>query len=66
MRIIALELKEQKDFDRIIMKMQTIMAELAEIDRLIKAAEKARKRYEELKNELAKVCKEYADIYDEE
>lgn len=62
MRIIALELKEQKDFDRIIMKMQTIMAELAEIDRLIKAAEKARKRYEELKSELTAVCKEYVSL----
>lgn len=66
MRIIALELKEQKDLDRILTKMQTIMYELAEIERVIKAAEQAKQRYEELKHELAKVCREYYSLYGEE
>jgi succinate dehydrogenase/fumarate reductase flavoprotein subunit len=55
--------QKSKDFDRVLAKMQTIMSELAEIDRLMKAAEQARKRYEELKSELAAVCKEYTSLY---
>ena len=38
------------------------MFELAEIERVIKAAEQARKQYEELKSELAAVCKEYVSL----
>ncbi|MGB9813494.1 MAG: hypothetical protein ACPLRZ_07820 [Thermovenabulum sp.] len=63
--ITVISNQKAKDFDRTLMKMQTIMSELAEIDRLMKAAEQAKKRYQELQSELAKVCKEYASLYEE-
>lgn len=64
MRVIAL--KEEKDLDKILTKMQMLMYELAEIERIIKEAERQKQRYEELKHELARVCKEYASLYGEE
>lgn len=66
MKVIALELNEQKNLDRLLTKMQVIMTELAELDRIMKAAEQAKRRYIELQQELAKICKEYAAMYGEE
>lgn len=40
----------------------TIMARIAECNRVIKAAEEARRRREELRQELAEVAAEYADV----
>lgn len=64
MRVIAL--KEEKDLDKILTKMQMLMYELAEIERIIKEAERQKQRYEELKHELAKVCREYYSLYGED
>ena len=64
MRVIAL--KEEKDLDKILTKMQMLMYELAEIERIIKEAECQKQRYEELKQELAKVCREYYSLYGED
>lgn len=64
MRVIAL--KEEKDLDKILTKMQMLMYELAEIERIIKEAERQKQRYEELKQELAKVCREYYSLYGED
>jgi tRNA(Ser,Leu) C12 N-acetylase TAN1 len=40
----------------------TIMARIAECNRVIKAAEEAQRRRDELRRELAEVAAEYADV----